>query len=102
MVSDRAREQWRAYVRARDRDTALFDERDELHRFVVGLHLRTEMLSTADLGSLLDEAGLDAGEREAVTDGIESGLSLLAAYDQLVRQEDEAYSDVDRHGGFEI
>ena len=102
MVSDRARQLWSAYVRARGTGTAPFCERDELHRFLVGLHLRSEVLSAAGLASLLDEAGVEGDERQALVEGIESGLALLDAYVRQVGMEDGAYEDVETFGGFEI
>lgn len=103
MLSDRAREQWAAYVQARGSDTALFDERDELHRFMVGLHVRGEPLSAADLASLLDAAGLAEGdERDGIVSRIEAGLALLDSYERHLNVEHEVYGEVERYGGFEI
>lgn len=102
MVSDRARQQWGAFVKVRGADTALFRERDELHRFLVGLQLRGEPLSAADLGALLDEADVDGDAREQLVERIEWGLALLHAYGNQVRLDEDAYDEVDRCDGFEI
>jgi len=102
MVSDRCRLQWGAYAQARGHDTAVFQARDELHRFLVGLHLRGEVLSAADLGSLLDEAGVDAAERDELVERIHWGLALLDSYRARVEEEQAEYDEVREYGGFEI
>lgn len=98
MLSERARHQWTAYVRARSAEVAPFGDRDELHRFLIGIHLRGEDVAAPELRPLLDEAGLAGEERQDVMTLIESGLALLAAYDRLVEGEDGAYEDSDDHG----
>lgn len=98
MLSDRARHQWRAYTEARAAAAAPFGDRDELHRFLVGMHLRGELLPAAELRGLLDEAGIDGRERDEIVTLIESGLALLDLYDRLVENEDGAYQDAEDHG----
>ncbi|MGH9282703.1 MAG: hypothetical protein ACRD0S_07170 [Acidimicrobiales bacterium] len=98
MLSERARHQWSAYVSARTADLSPFGNRDELHRFLAGIHLRGEVLAAAELKTLLDEAGVEGQEREDLVGLVEAGLALLQAYDRIVDAEDQAYEDVDEAG----
>ncbi|HVM01651.1 MAG TPA: hypothetical protein VM263_03195 [Acidimicrobiales bacterium] len=102
MVSDRGRLQWGAYVQARARDNGVLPAGDELNRFLVGLHMRGEVLAAAELASLLDEAGLEGAERDGLVERIQWGLSLLDAYAHQLDLEESAYEEVHEHGGFEI
>lgn len=98
MLSERAHQQWTAYAQARAADVSPFGHRDELYRFLVGIHLRGEVLAAAELKELLDEAGVDGQEREELVALVESGLALLEAYDRVVEAEDGAYEDADEAG----
>ncbi|MGH9179584.1 MAG: hypothetical protein ACRD0N_13645 [Acidimicrobiales bacterium] len=98
MLSERARQQWTSYAHARSADLSPFGDRDELHRFLVGLHLRGEVLAAGDLKGLLDEAGVAGQEREELVALVESGLALLEAYDRVVEAEDSNYDDADEAG----
>ncbi len=98
MLSERARHQWTAYAEARAAAAAPFGDRDELHRFLVGIHLRGELLPAPELRALLDEAGLEGSERDEAVTLIDFGLALLAFYDRLVENEDGAYVDAEDHG----
>ena len=101
MLSERARHQWTAFAMARLAATAAFGDRDELHRFLVGLHLRGELLSAAELAGLLDEAGLTGADRDDLVTLIESGLALLTSYDRMRGAEERAYAEEEEeHGGF--
>ena len=101
MISERSRAQWVSYVAARLAESTPFGDRDELHRFLVGIHLRGEQLTAPELRELLDLVSADAVERDTLTEFIEGGLALLQSYDRLVDGEDSAYSNqVD--GGFHI
>ena len=102
MLSERARHQWTAFATARQAHTTPFGERDELHRFLVGIHLRGEVLAAAELGALLDEAGVEGREREDLATVVEAGLALLSAYDRQVEYEEQTYEEAQDHGGFRI
>lgn len=84
MLSERSRLQWDTYVAARKAQAAPCGDRDELHRFMIGVHLRGEQLTAPELGDLLDAAGADAAERDAVSTFVENGMALLQSYDRLV------------------
>lgn len=101
MLSERARLQWDTYVAARKAHATPFGDRDELHRFVIGITLRGELLTTSELGDLLDKATTDPAERDALAAFIEDGLALLASYERLVEAEEAAYSD-GVHGGYQV
>lgn len=102
MLSERARQQWAAFALARTADTAPFGDRDELHRFLIGIHMRGEPLAAAELSALLDDVDLSAGERQELVSFVEWGLALLAAYDRVVEAEDEAYQECTDIGGIEV
>lgn len=101
MLSDRSRLQWDTYLAARQAQATPFGHRDELHRFLIGVHLRGEQLAVAELRELLAKAGTDGPERDALHAFVEDGLALLASYERIVAVEDEA--DVDGvEGGFQV
>ena len=101
MLSERARLQWDTYVAAKQAQATPFGHRDELHRFLIGIHLRGELLTAPELRELLDSATADATERDALADFIEAGLALLASYERIMAAEDEAYAD-GAEGGFQV
>lgn len=101
MLSERTKLQWGTYVAARQARITPFGDRDELQRFLVGLHLRGEELTLPELHALLDQVGLDSAERESLIELVEAGLELLEAYDEIVAAEDAAYDDPEQ-GGFRI
>ena len=101
MLSERSKVQWDAYVAARSAQTTPFGHRDELHRFLVGVHLRGEPLTAQELRALLDRVTGDDAERDALAAFVEQSLALLRFYDQLVEGEDDNYSDR-AEGGFEL
>ena len=102
MLSDRARLQWDSYVQARGDDKGPFRARDELNRFLVGVRMRGEPVSAADLAALMDEAGVQGAERDELVTRVEWGLSLLDAHAHQLDLEDSAYTEVHQYGGFEI
>lgn len=101
MVSERSRLQWETCVAARQARTTTFSDRDELHRFLVGIHIRGEQLIAPELGHMLEATGADDAERDTLAAFVEDGLALPLAYDNLMEAEDEAYSD-GVHGGYQI
>ncbi|MGI8685059.1 MAG: hypothetical protein ACR2MO_08245 [Acidimicrobiales bacterium] len=100
MLSDRSRLQWDTFLAARRAHATPFGDRDELHRFIIGVHLRGEQVTAPDMGELLDKAGAGVSERETVGSFVENGLALLASYERIVAFEDGAYADSD--GVFEV
>jgi hypothetical protein len=98
MLSDRARHQWTAFATARKADTAPFGRRDELNRFLVGVHLRGEQLTAAELSDLLDEAGVEGQDREELVSLVETGLGLLAFYERQLEVEERGYEDPEGAG----
>ena len=101
VLSDRARLQWDAYVAARRAQLVPFGDRDELHRFLIGIHLRGEVFTEGELAVLVDRATGDASERDALVSFVEGGLALLESYERLTAAEDEAYVD-GAEGGYQI
>lgn len=101
MLSERARLQWDTYVAARKSHATPFGDRDELHRFLIGVHLRGEQLTARELRDLLDIATDEAAERDALLTFVEDGLALLVSYERLTAAEDEAYVD-GVQGGFQV
>lgn len=101
MLSQRARLQWDTYVAARQAQATPFGHRDELHRFLIGIHLRGEQVTAAELGELLDGATADAAERDALGALVDNGLALLVSYERQVAAEDASYVE-DVHGGFQV
>lgn len=99
MLSERSKLQWDTYPAAHRALATPFGDRDELHPFIIGAHLRGEQLTAPELGELLDKGGADAAERDAVASLVENGLALLASYERIVAFEDGAHGDGD--GGFE-
>jgi len=99
VLSERSNLQWDTYMAARRAHATPFGNRDELHRFLIGVHLRGEQLTAPEMGELLDRAGADAAERDAIGTFVEDGLALLASYERIVAFEDGAYADSD--GAFE-
>lgn len=93
MLSERLRRQWDAYLTARAAGPTAFAARDELHRFLAGVHRRGEDLTAAELGELLDAAGAGAADRDALARAVESGLALLTAYDRGADAEEPAHAD---------
>ena len=93
MLSERSKAEWDAYVAARSAQTTPFGHRDELHRFLAGIHLRGESLTAGELGQLLDQVTDDDAERDSLTDFVEQGLALLQYYDHLVSGENGHGSD---------
>lgn len=84
---------WDAYVAARSAQTTPFGDRDELHRFIVGVHLSGEPLTAQDLRELLDRVAGDDAERDALATFIEQSLALLTFYDQRPGDDDDYDSD---------
>lgn len=101
MLSERTRLQWDTYVAARRAQATPFGDRDELHRFLVGVHLRGELLTAPELRDLLDKVTADAAERDALGTFVENGLALLVSYEGLLAAEDEAYNE-GAQGGFQV
>lgn len=101
MLSERSRVQWDAYAAARTAQATPFGHRDELHRFLVGVHLRGETPTAQELRELLGKVTADDAERDGLTDFVEQSLALLQFYDRLVDGEDEHYTDR-VEGGFEL
>lgn len=99
MLSERSKLQWDTYLAARRAQATPFGDRDELHRFVIGVHLRGEQATVAEMGELIDKASPDTTERDAIGSFVEDGLALLASYERIVSFEDGAY--VDNDGVFE-
>jgi hypothetical protein len=102
MSSQWARLEWDAYVQTRGHDNGPFRANDELNRFLVGVKIRGELLSAAELAALLDEAGVQGAERDDLVARIEWGLSLLDAYTRQRDLADEAYAEVQESAGVEI
>lgn len=102
MLSERSRSQWETFVRARRTGTATVLERDELHRFLVGVHVRGEELTAHELKELLDGTDLDDDDRVALTTFVSSGLGLLVSYDAIVEEDQRAYEDDFADDGFEM
>lgn len=98
MLSERSRQQWTTYAQARAAEGSPFGDRDELHRFLIGVHLRGEALAAGELKGLLDEAGAEGQDREDLVALVESGLALLEFYERLVEAEDANYEDADEAG----
>lgn len=98
MLSDRARHQWAAYATARKAATAPFGHRDELNRFLVGLHLRGEQLTAAELSDLIDAAGVHGQDREELVSAVETGLELLAFHQRQLEVEERGYDDPEGAG----
>lgn len=98
LLSERARLQWDAYVAAKQAQTTPFGDRDELHRFLIGIHLRGEQLTTGELGELLDQATGEATERVALETLVDDGLALLTSYERIMAAEDAAYDDAAQGG----
>lgn len=98
MLSDRARYQWTAYATARRADTAPFGVGDELNRFLVGIHLRGEQITAAELGDLIDEAGVEGKDREELVTLVETGLGLLSFYERQLQVEERGYEDPEGAG----
>lgn len=90
MLSERSRRQWAAYLAAREAQATPFGDRDELHRFLVGVHRRGEELTAPELRDLLEQSGADPAERDTLAAVVEDGLSLLASYERLVAAEGPA------------
>lgn len=101
MLSERARLQWDTYVAAKQAQTTPFGDRDELHRFLIGVYLRGEQFTAPEMKDLLDKATADVAERDALGTFVEDGLALLASYERLTAAEDEAYFD-GAQGGFQV
>lgn len=95
MLSERSRLQWETYLAARRSQATPFGDRDELPRFLVGVHVRGEQLTVPELGELLDKAGSVVAERDAIPSFVEDGLALLGSYARIVAYEDGAYADND-------
>ncbi|MDP9389742.1 MAG: hypothetical protein M3Q48_17955 [Actinomycetota bacterium] len=102
MLSERSRSQWDTFVRARASDTAPVLERDELHRFLVGVHLRGEELTAHELKELLDGTDLGDEDRLALTSFVSSALGLLTSYDAILEEDQRAYEDDPADDGFEL
>lgn len=102
MLSDRARLQLDAYVQARGHGNGPFRAPDETARFLVGVKMRGEPFSAAELGALMDGAGAQGAERDELYTRVEWGLSLLDVYVRHLDLEDSAYTEVHEYGGFEI
>lgn len=101
LLSERARLQWDTYVAARKAHATPFGDRDELHRFLIGIHLRREQLTAPELRDLLAGATDEAAERDALGTFVEDGLALLASYERLTAADEEAYVD-GAQGGFQV
>lgn len=101
MLSERSRLQWDTYLAARQAQSTPFGHRDELHRFLIGVHLRGEQVAVTELRDLPDKAGADGPDRDALHAFVEDGLALLASYERLIAAEDEAYAD-GVEGGFQV
>lgn len=102
LLSERTRLQWNTYLAAKKAQATPFGDRDELHRFVIGVHLRGELLTAAALRDLLDQATGDGAERDALASFVEDGLALLASYERLVAAEAGDDDEGGVHGGFMI
>lgn len=102
MSSEWARLEWDAYVQTRGHDDGPFRADDELNRFLVGIKIRGELVSAAEMAALMDQAGVRGAERDDLVTRIEWGLSLLDAYTGQVDMADAAYAEVQECGGFEI
>lgn len=101
MLSERARLQWDTYVAAKKAQATPFGDRDELHRFLIGVHLRGEQFTAPELGELLGKVTADVAERDALATFVEDGLALLASFERLTSAEDEAYVD-GAQDGFQV
>ena len=95
MLSERSRLQWDTYLAARRAQTTPFGDRDELHRFVIGVHLRGEQMTAPEPGELLDEGGAGAAERDSMGSVVEIGLALPSSYARIVAFADGAHADDD-------
>lgn len=102
MLSERSRSHWETFVRARGSGSAPVLERDELYRFLVGVHLRGEEVTAHELKELLDSADLGDDDRLALTAFVSSALELLASYDAILDEDRRAREGVAGDDGFGI